>query len=165
MIEMSPAVKPPMSFCLQNIQSCQNIVIGQVWHEVDKDGGVRSRIERLEDRRWKQGSWVYSLIETKHIVALLSKTKCLAFTDNCRWFRNLKASVSLFVSVVKISIDIDIFRKPFAGERNNGFDIFLTPVCKCEEEVGRWQPRKRAPVQSRESEKLFFSKESVFSPA
>ena len=91
----------------------------------------------LKELKTDDGSRIYSLNQTKHFVALLSKTKCLAFTNDCRWFRNLKASVSLFVSVVKISIDIDIFRKPFAGEWNNDFDIFLTPVCKCEEEVGR----------------------------
>ena len=63
----------------------------------------------LKELKTEDGSRVYSLIQTKHFVALLSKTNCLAFTNDCRWFRNLKASVSLFAGVVKISIDIDIF--------------------------------------------------------
>ena len=109
-----------MSFCLKNIQPCQKV----------------DHYSELKELKTDDGSRVHGFIPSSK-QNMLSKTKCLAFTNDCRWFRNLKASVSLFVSVVKISIDIDIFRQLFACERNNGFDIFLTPVCKCEEEVGR----------------------------
>jgi len=63
----------------------------------------------------------------------LSKTKCLAFTDDCRWFRNLKASVSLFASVRKRSEDDNLAN---AHLINSAFWSDSVPEAKLHFEVG-----------------------------